>query len=188
MKALSEKHAFGILQIDAHMDLRKDYEGFTFSHASIMRNAIQLDGVQSIVQVGIRDYCEEEETFIRACDKPIQSFYDDNIKEGLMIGDDWTDWVHSIIALLPEKVYISFDIDGLQPGLCPGTGTPVPGGLSFEQASFLIRKVAQSGRRIIGFDLCEVAPGAWDGNVAARMLYRLITYTGVSHRAITFRL
>ena len=79
---------------------------------------------------------------------------------------------------------ISFDIDGLDPTLCPNTGTPVPGGLSFNDAVLLVSVVAQSGRRIVGFDLNEVAPGPegdeWDGNVAARLLYRLIGWTFAS--------
>jgi agmatinase len=85
-------------------------------------------------------------------------------------------------------VYISFDIDGLDPRFCPHTGTPVPGGLDFTEALFLIKKVARSGRKIIGFDLNEVSPGSaalnspdsipdtaaeWDANVGARLLYKL---------------
>lgn len=182
MKALSERREFGILQIDAHMDLRKAYEGFEFSHASIMYNAIRIEGIQSITQVGIRDFCEAEDAFIKQSDKPIHVFYDDQVKGAMMKGQTWNDWVQQIIATLPEKVYISFDIDGLQPCLCPGTGTPVPGGLTFEEADFLLRAVVKSGREIIGFDLSEVSPGEgeWDANVGARILYRLCTYLGVS--------
>ncbi len=187
IEALAERHAFGILQVDAHMDLRESYEGFKYSHASIMYNALQLEGVQSLMQVGIRDFSQSEREFASNCDKPVQVFYDDHVKEGMLIGDSWSDWVSSIIAMLPEKVYVSFDIDGLEPSLCPNTGTPVPGGLSFEQANFLLLKLARSGRKIIGFDLCEVAPGKtnWDANVGARILYRLCTYTGLSHGKIT---
>src|SRR6185437_1373919 len=90
-----------------------------------------------------------------------------------------------IISELPQDVWISFDIDGLDPKLCPHTGTPVPGGLDFHEALYLIRELAESGRRIIGFDLNEVAPdptGAneWDANVAARLLYKLSAWTLVS--------
>jgi agmatinase len=90
------------------------------------------------------------------------------------------DQVKAILDCLPEKVYISFDIDGLDPKLCPHTGTPVPGGLELEEAFYLIKEVARSGRQIIGFDLCEVAPGndQWDGNVGARVLYRLASWSG----------
>jgi agmatinase len=74
---------------------------------------------------------------------------------------------------------VSFDIDGLDPALCPGTGTPVPGGLQFEEALYLVETIAASGRKIVGLDLCEVSPGEperdseWDANVGARVLYRL---------------
>lgn len=182
IKALSERQAFGILQIDAHMDLRKAYEGFEFSHASIMYNAIQLEGVESITQVGIRDYCEEEVNFIRQSEKPIHVFYDDQVKAGMMEGGTWKEWVDQIISTLPDRVYISFDIDGLQPFLCPNTGTPVPGGLTFEEADYLLRAVANSGKEIIGFDLSEVGPDdhEWDANVGARILYRLCAYLGLS--------
>jgi len=85
-------------------------------------------------------------------------------------------------------VYVSFDIDGLDPALCPNTGTPVPGGLTFDQAVAIIDAVVVSGRTIVGFDLNEVAPGAegdeWDGNVGARLLYKLIGATLVSRKRI----
>jgi agmatinase len=81
-------------------------------------------------------------------------------------------------------VYVSFDIDGLDPALCPHTGSPVPGGLSFHEASYLVGEVARSGRRIVGFDLVEVVPdpngSEWDANVGARLLYKLIGWTLVS--------
>lgn len=183
MKALGEQQEFGILQIDAHMDLRKAYEGFEHSHASIMYNACKIKGVQSITQVGIRDFCVEELTFIEQSEKPIHVFYDDQVKAGMMKGQTWQFWVKKIVATLPERVYVSFDIDGLQPFLCPHTGTPVPGGLSFEEVDYLIRALVNSGKEIVGFDLSEVGPGEneWDANVGARILYRLSTYLGFSN-------
>ncbi len=78
---------------------------------------------------------------------------------------------------LPSLVYISFDIDGLSPALCPNTGTPVPGGLEFDQAAYLIQQVFKSGRKIIGFDLCEVGNAEWDASVGARILWELSQYT-----------
>jgi agmatinase len=90
----------------------------------------------------------------------------------------WNRQVDEIVATLPQHVYLSFDIDGLDPVLCPHTGTPVPGGLSFAEATALIAGVVRSGRTIVGFDLTEVAPapdgGEWDGNVGARLLYKMI--------------
>jgi agmatinase len=82
-------------------------------------------------------------------------------------------------------VYLSWDIDGLDPVLCPSTGTPVPGGLTFHQACSLLEGVVRAGKTIVGFDLNEVAPspdgGEWDGNVAARLLYKMIGWTMKSH-------
>jgi agmatinase len=98
--------------------------------------------------------------------------------------------VKEIIESLPEKVYISFDIDGLDPRFCPHTGTPVPGGLDFHEAVELIKAVALTGRKIIGFDLNEVAPGPnddWDANVGARLLWQLSLWTGVSQGLLTYR-
>lgn len=165
---------FGVLQIDAHADLRDAYEGFTYSHASIMFNAIQIPQISKLVQVGIRDYCESEAQI--AADNPkIDCFYDKDLKEAHFKGKTWDQLCEEIVATLPQHVYISFDIDGLDPKYCPHTGTPVPGGFEFEEAAYLIKKVVTSGRKIISFDLNEVAPGndEWDANVGARMLYRM---------------
>jgi agmatinase len=92
-----------------------------------------------------------------------------------------------MVDTLPEKVYISFDIDGLLPELCPNTGTPVPGGLTFDQAIYLLQTVVETGRTIIGFDLCETAghPHEWDANVGARVLYKLANLMGKSQRLQT---
>jgi len=183
MQALAEKYpSFGILHIDAHADLREAYEGFEFSHASIMFNAVKLPQLKSLVQVGIRDYCEAENQIILS-DPRISTFFDREIKHQQFEGKSWLAICESIIDLLPPHVYISFDIDGLDPKLCPGTGTPVPGGLELEQAIYLVEKLVTSGRTIIGFDLNEVAPGndEWDANVGARLLYRLANMCLISN-------
>ena len=184
MQALAEKHrAFGILHIDAHADLREAYEGFEFSHASIMFNAIKIPQVTHLVQVGIRDFCEAENNLIQS-DKRITTIFDRDIKHQQYEGSSWASICDNIVETLPEKVYLSFDIDGLDPKLCPNTGTPVPGGLELEQAIYLIEKLVYSGRTIIGFDLNEVVPGddEWDANVGARLLYRLANMCLVSNR------
>lgn len=180
LKALKEEYgSFGVLQIDAHMDLRKAYEGFIYSHASIFYNTITNGYIDKLVQVGIRDYCEEEVAFARA--NNVTVFYDDELKANAFEGITWKEQCLKIIEELPQLVYISFDIDGLQPSLCPETGTPVPGGLQFEEAVYLIKQIVISGRKIIGFDLCEVGGSQeWDGNVAARILYNLCNWTGKS--------
>lgn len=176
IKALTEKYGeYGILQIDAHADLRPSFEGFTYSHASIMHNVLQLSGISHLVQVGIRDLCQGEVEGVKS-DRRITMFDDWQLKENAYSGMNWATQCEKIIATLPESVYISFDIDGLTPEFCPHTGTPVPGGLDFNQAIYLIQKLVNAGKTIIGFDLCEVAPGdrgEWDGNVGARLLYKL---------------
>ncbi|MEZ5013038.1 MAG: agmatinase family protein [Chitinophagales bacterium] len=174
--ALTEKHgAIGILQIDAHADLRAAYEGFTYSHASIMYNAIQNEQVSRLVQVGIRDLCDDEMDIIRSSDRRIITHFNHELQEAKFRGIDWNSVCTQIISELPQKVYISFDIDGLDPKLCPHTGTPVPGGLSFDEAVYLLRAVAESGRQIVGFDLVEVTPAkdGWDAIVGARLLYKM---------------
>ncbi|MBS1729642.1 MAG: agmatinase family protein [Bacteroidetes bacterium] len=179
-KALEEKHgSFGILQIDAHADLRKDFEGFKYSHASIMYNSLQeIPGIEKLVQVGVRDYCEEEYEFILQNQNRVHTFFDQQLKERSFIGKNWDEEVKDIIACLPEKVCISFDIDGLDPKLCPHTGTPVPGGLQEQQALYLFKQLLQSGRKLIGFDLVEVVStdDQWDTNVAAHLLWKLCNF------------
>ena len=173
-EALGTIHdAFGMLHLDAHMDLRIAYEGFTYSHASIMYNALKLPQVSKIVQVGIRDFCKEE--FEIAQDPRVIVHTDSDMKAAAFEGLTWKQQCEQIIDELPQKVLISFDIDGLYSWYCPGTGTPVPGGFSYEQAAYLLSKLGESGKEIIGFDLVEVAPGDsdWDGNVGARMLFHL---------------
>lgn len=164
---------FGILHLDAHMDLRIAYEGFAYSHASIMYNALQIPQISKIVQVGIRDFCEQEVEV--ALKDRVLVHTDMDLKAETFSGITWEQQCDAIIASLPQKVTISFDIDGMYPWYCPNTGTPVPGGFSFEQAAYLLSKLAESDKEIIGFDLVEVAPGDddWDGNVGARMLFHM---------------
>ncbi len=175
----------GVLQIDAHMDLRKAYEGYTYSHASVMRNVIDLcPEVTRLVQFGIRDYCDEEQGVVDNADGRIVVLRDHMIFEATDAGRSFKDLCIESVSILPDNVYITFDIDGLDPALCPGTGTPVPGGLSFNQAVMLLQVVAESGKRVVGFDLVEVAPSPdgseWDANVGARVLYRLCLCAAVS--------
>lgn len=174
IQALAERYpGMGILHIDAHADLRAGYEGFTWSHASIFYNVLKhLPGVQRLVQVGIRDVGEAEVQLQLASAGRVVPFFDSALGEAQADGVTWRTQVQQIIDQLPEDVYVSFDIDGLDPVLCPGTGTPVPGGLSFREMNVLLKKLSQN-RRIIGFDLNEVGPGEWDGIVGARVLYKL---------------
>ncbi|MBX2961623.1 MAG: agmatinase family protein [Cyclobacteriaceae bacterium] len=187
MQALSEQHtSFGVLQIDAHADLRNAYEGFEFSHASIMYNALKINSISKLVQVGIRDYCEEEVDVINKKPDRIITYFDRDIKRRMYEGETWKKICDEIVKQLPEKVYLSFDIDGLDPKLCPNTGTPVAGGFEVEQTLYLIERVVESGKTIIGFDLNEVSPGKdeWDANVGARLLYRITLQVARSQKKI----
>lgn len=185
-EALASRHeSFGILHLDAHMDLRIAYEGFTYSHASIMYNALQLPQVSKIVQVGIRDFCKQEVDVVKQY--PVKVYTDSDLKSAEFKGTTWDKQCDAILAELPQNVTVSVDIDALLAWYCPNTGTPVPGGLTYEQAVYLLSKLAESGRNIIGFDLVEVAPGEddWDGNVGARMLYHLCGMLAKNNRLAT---
>lgn len=183
LKALSEIHSdFGILQIDAHADLREAYEGFIYSHASIMYNVLkEIPEMKKLVQVGIRDYCDEELSIINENPNRVKTYFDKQIKERQFEGETWKSICSEIINQLPEKVYISFDIDGLDPKLCPNTGTPVPGGFELDHIFYLFKILKASGKEIIGFDLNEVSTGesgndGIDSIVGARALYKMCNY------------
>lgn len=181
IQALAESEkSFGLLHIDAHSDTRDAYEGFTFSHASILRNVLdRIPQATKLVQVGIRDFCEEEWDYLRASRGRAEAYFDLDCQKRKSGGESWAGIAREIVGKLPEKVWITFDVDGLDPRFCPNTGTPVPGGLDYAEAVILIGEVARSGRKIIGFDLNEVSPGKdeWDANVGARLLYKLSAWT-----------
>lgn len=184
-QAVAEKHpSFGILHFDAHSDTRDAYEGFQWSHASIMRNTLEkIPQVTKLVQVGIRDVCEEEVGFVASRKQRVSVFYDGENQRRKIEGTPWAQIAGEIVAALPQEVWVSFDIDGLDPRFCPHTGTPVPGGLDFAEANYVLSALSKSGRKIIGFDLNEVAPNLenrddeWDANVGARLLYKLCAWT-----------
>jgi len=180
--AQARRHdGLGVLHFDAHADLREAYEGFTYSHASAMDRVLaEVPQVSKLVSVGLRDLCEEEQERIYQSGGRVSPFYDAAINAQLFAGEPFGRIAQQIAAELPQDVYVSFDIDALDPSLCPHTGTPVPGGLGFQQAIAIVAAVVRSRRRIVGFDLCEVAPGPdgseWDANVGARVLYKLIGF------------
>ena len=180
LRALAEtgKGDFGVLHFDAHHDLRIAYEGFTFSHASIFYNVMSTyPQVSKLTQVGIRDYSRDERNYMEGLGARGRCFYGRDIFRFKAEGRTFKSVAKEIVDSLPQQIYVSFDIDGLDPSYCPSTGTPVPGGLSFDEACFILEELATSGKKVIGFDLCEVAPGAegdeWDANVGARLLYKL---------------
>lgn len=180
IRAYAEAYpGLGILHLDAHADLREAYEGFTWSHASIFNNVMtKIEGVGRLVQVGVRDFGQSERKMIEDSNGRIVTFYDADLASRKEDGVPFAKLADEVVAALPETVYLSWDIDGLDPMLCPGTGTPVPGGLSWNEAIGLLRAIKRSGKRIVGLDLCEVSPGQseWDANVGARLLYKMIGF------------
>lgn len=175
---------FGVLHFDAHSDTRRAYEGFLHSHASIMFNVLEgVPQVTKLVQVGIRDVCEEEIAYCKSQGGRVRMFSDRELVKRRHAGEPFARTVQDIVKELPDQVWVSFDIDGLDPRFCPHTGTPVPGGLDTHDVVAILRELAASGKRIVGFDLNEVAPNPsdendeWDGNVGARMLYKLVAFT-----------
>lgn len=177
---------FGILHVDAHADLRDAYQGYESSHASIMFNVMEKIRPKKLIQVGIRDFSPGEYEYIQKNSERVRTFFDPLLKRRLNRGESWQSICDEIVGQLPKNVHISFDIDGLSPDLCPNTGTPVPGGLSFDQALTLFATVAESGRKIVSFDLNEVAQpegtdSEWDGNVGARILFKMCGWTMVTN-------
>lgn len=171
----------GLLQVDAHMDLRRAYLGMEQSHASVMDNALRrCANVSTLVQVGIRDFGTEEKARVEELGGRVRTHYDDALRTGP--GGAGSGW-REILEPLPGAIYITLDIDGLDPSLCPDTGTPVPGGLTWRELTSLLVAVRDSGRRVVGFDLVEVAPGRtttpdlyhedFNAIVGARVLQRL---------------
>ncbi len=173
----------GILHFDAHADLREAYEGFTWSHASILFNVMQrIPSIAKLVQIGIRDVSGIEHEYVAASGGRIRTLFDRDWARARLAGEDVRALVRFYLDLLPREIWISFDVDGLDPTLCPNTGTPVPGGLSWHEAMLWLDELARSDHRVVGLDLNEVSPGeggdpegkSWDAIVGARLLYKLI--------------
>jgi agmatinase len=185
-KAIGEKFGeFGILHIDAHFDLRKAYEGFKYSHASVMYNAMEeISQLTKLVQIGVRDFCDEEFDYMVASNGRAITYFDKDIKERQYGGETWKSITDEIVNHLPQNVFISLDIDGLDPKLCPHTGTPVPGGFETEQLFYLFKRILETGRKLLGFDLVEVgvSRSEWDENVGARCLLKLCNMMVVNNK------
>ncbi len=178
------RHApgLGILHVDAHADLRESYEGMRSSHASALARALELPGVARVVQVGLRDVSREEVLVARDAGTRVRWFDEVTIAGRVLAGEPFAEIAREAVASLPGTAWVSLDVDGLDPSLCPGTGTPVPGGLSFREISFLLGEIVRSGRRLLGADVVEVGPGPWDGQVAARLVYRLAGWATAAAR------
>ena len=166
----------GVLFIDAHSDLRPSGKIFDYSHLSVARNIVdEIPAVSKLVQVGVRDMSREEMDFAQNHPK-ITMLCHEKLTAERFSGRSWGEVCDDVVAQLPDKVYISFDIDALSPECCPHTKRPVAGGMTFDEAVCLINRVAESGREIVGFDLTEIVPvmeSGVDAAVGARMLVKL---------------
>ena len=157
-----------VLQIDAHADLRDTYGGTKHSHACVMRRVLETTG--RICQVGVRSYSLQEYT---ACRQEVDNF----ITPEIIRADPR--WIDRALRLLGEKIYVTVDIDGLDPSIAPGVGTPEPGGLTFRQLTSLLRR-ACAERCVVAADIVEVRPMPHNHVtefVAARLAYKIIAYT-----------
>ena len=182
VRALATHHPqLGILHIDSHFDLRPNYQNSIYSHASVMYRCLPYSS--AITAVGIRDYSSEEATI--AADNRITTWSDWAITQQLAQGQSWHAITQAIIASCPDVIYLTLDIDGLTPACCPDTGTPVPGGLSYRDLQYLLYQLYLSKKRVIGFDLVEVAGEAHSTGIitAAHLLYTLCGLIGASRDA-----
>jgi len=159
----------GILQIDAHADLRTSYEGTPFNHACVMRRIVGI--AKGVVQLGIRSLCKEEADFLSARKKPWPVIWASECQNG----DAWMD---KALAALPEKVYLTIDLDGFDPSLVPCTGTPEPGGLQWYPVIRFLKRLC-SEKTVVGMDVMELAPDRVhfaSDFLAARLIYKVIAY------------
>lgn len=180
LRALNEKHeAFGVLHFDAHADLISARYGLTYSHRSVMHNALRLKAVKKLTQVGVREFNSEEHASIQNSHGRIATFFDGDMKREAILGKSWSEQCKEIVDSLPNKVYLSVDVDGLAPYLAPANTQIVPGGLSLDEFYYLLERIVESGRTLIGADLGEIAAQngeQWDARVGARVLYRIVNY------------
>ena len=168
VRAYQESYeALSVLQLDAHADLRDSYLGTKFSHATVMRRVYELC---PIVPVGIRSLSQEERSFIDESGiKPVYA-------SGLTLSEDS---IKNVVASLSDEVYITIDLDVLDPSIMSAVGTPEPGGINWYELLGLLREVAQS-KRIVGFDVVELCPGEGPLScafLAAKLAYKLIGYS-----------
>lgn len=178
IQALTEKYKgdFTIVHFDAHFDLRDAYQGFTHSHASIMKNVLDLPSTPKILQLGLRDFSESE---ILMAQEKTQFLLDLEFQQMKSKGTALNDIFKTTFQGLSENIYVSFDIDGLTPEFCPSTGTPVPGGFTFSEATAALRHFNETGHKLIGFDLVETSPNPTEKSIgldeifASRLLYEL---------------
>ena len=171
-RALRELHGpFSVLQVDAHADLRDSYAGSAYNHACVMRRIAEDDPTATLVSVGVRACAREEVDYARQ--RGVHLFPAHRL-------DAESRWIEEVLQVLPDSnpVYVTFDLDGLDPSILPSTGTPVPGGLRWFQALALLRTVGEH-RKIIGADINELLPDGVNHHsefLAAQLAYKMVAY------------
>lgn len=176
IRAHLEKYPdLSVLHVDAHADLRQSYEGTKFSHACIMARVCEFMDPARVVQIGIRALSPEEAEFIRT--SGITTFYAHQIRS-------MADWVPAVLPKLAERVYVTFDVDGLDPSIMPSTGTPEPNGLFWAETMKVLRMIGEQ-KTIVGFDVVEFAPNKTVRHpdyTAAKLTYKLMNYAWLSNK------
>lgn len=163
--------ALSVLQIDAHADMRDAYMGTPHNHACAMRRSLEY---ARITQVGIRSLSTEEAEVLPRLNTTI--FYDVEMRRNPR-------WIDAVVETLADDVYVSIDVDAMDPAIMPATGTPEPGGLSWSEITALLRATAEH-RRIVAADVVELSPipGMIAPNfLTAKLVYKLLTYKYFSH-------
>lgn len=174
IKAHIEKYPkMSVLHFDAHSDLRDEYEGSKYSHASVFARVIEFLAPERLTQVGIRAQCIEESRLIK--ERGVNTFYASAIRRGIH-GENW---VEKLVATLAPEVYVSFDVDFFDPAVMPATGTPEPDGFGYNEALTIFREMQRQGKRIIGFDVVELAPIdglTYPDITTSRLIYKMLNF------------
>lgn len=160
-----------ILHFDAHSDLREEYQDSKYSHASFMARVCEFFPTSRITQVGIRALSKEEAIFIK--ENKINTFFASAIRRGLA----GTNWQEAVTSTLDDEIYITFDVDFFDPAIIPTTGTPEPDGFLYNETLEIFRAIKKAGKKIIGFDVVELAPQAGIEHpnlTVARLIYKLL--------------
>jgi agmatinase len=163
-----------VLHFDAHSDLREEYQGSKYSHASFMSRVCEFFPTENLTQVGIRALCLEERNFIK--ENNINTFFASAIRRNL----HGVDWQKSVVSTLNSEIYITFDVDFFDPAIMPATGTPEPDGFLYNETLEIFREIKKAGKRIIGFDIVELAPLvvlSHPNLTVARLIYKLLNFS-----------
>ena len=167
-----------VVQIDAHSDLRDEYEGTPYSHACIARRLLEHPAIDQVLQLGIRSVCPEEVAFVRANPDRARVWYAEAVHE-----DKWRD--EFIERVRGHRVFLTIDVDGLDPSIVPATGTPEPDGLTWRETLDILRTLTQHAT-VVGMDCVELAPspGLHMADFAvAKLVYKAISYSMMIHTA-----